>query len=398
MVADSVAFLKAAGAGGRARRGALLRRVPREPRLRARRARRRGRRGRRLARPLRHERRLAARRRSARRSRTSSARSGAASASTAQRRRARGREHARRRRRRARARCRGRSTGTASGSGTRTSARVVPNLVLKLGFTCVGARAPRRPDEALARTSTRSRTSRRTRGCPSSGSAAFAHKGGIHVQAVALDPTTYEHVDPAVVGNARHILVSELSGRNNVIERARELGLELDPDSAVARGGRAQDQGARERGLPVRGRRSIVRAARAPRGRRLRAPVRAAGVRGGRAQERRTRTATRSTASAEVALGGEVLRGEATGGGPVDALEKAMRRALLPAYPQLAGVWLSDFRSQIAHGRDGERGAVRVRITRHGRGREAVDDGRQRAGSPARELARARRLPRVRGR
>ena len=67
------------------------------------------------------------------------------------------------------------------------------------------------------------------------GSSAFAHKGGIHVQAVALDPSTYEHVDPGLVGNERHILVSELSGRNNVIERARELGVELDADSAVAR-------------------------------------------------------------------------------------------------------------------------------------------------------------------
>ncbi len=70
---------------------------------------------------------------------------------------------------------------------------------------------------------------------PFVGDAAFAHKGGIHVQAVALDPSTYEHVDPAVVGNERRILVSELSGRNNVIERARQLGLELDPESPVAR-------------------------------------------------------------------------------------------------------------------------------------------------------------------
>jgi LeuA allosteric (dimerisation) domain len=72
---------------------------------------------------------------------------------------------------------------------------------------------------------------------------------------------------------------------------------------------------------------------------------------------------SRSTASAEVAVGGEVLRGEAGGGGPVDALAQALRRALVPAYPSLARVALTDFRAQIARGREGARGPVRVRIT-----------------------------------
>jgi 2-isopropylmalate synthase len=70
---------------------------------------------------------------------------------------------------------------------------------------------------------------------PFVGWSAFAHKGGIHVHAVASDPTTYEHVDPALVGNERHILVGELSGRSNVVERARELGFDLDPRRPAAR-------------------------------------------------------------------------------------------------------------------------------------------------------------------
>ena len=124
---------------------------------------------------------------------------------------------------------------------------------------------------------------------PFVGSAAFAHKGGIHVQAVALDPTTYEHVDPAVVGNARHILVSELSGRNNVIERARELGVELDPDSAVAREVARKIKELESEGFQFEDAEAsfelLVRRATGDYGR----PFEPRGVRGGRAQDRRTR-------------------------------------------------------------------------------------------------------------
>ena len=70
-----------------------------------------------------------------------------------------------------------------------------------------------------------------------------------------------------------------------------------------------------------------------------------------------------STASAEVGVGDEVLRGEATGLGPVNALEQAFRRALTPAYPHLAGVSLTDFRATIARNREGTRGQIRVRLT-----------------------------------
>ncbi len=59
---------------------------------------------------------------------------------------------------------------------------------------------------------------------------AFAHKGGLHVSAVEKDPKTYEHIEPTVVGNRRHIVVSDQSGRANILARFREIGLEVDPD------------------------------------------------------------------------------------------------------------------------------------------------------------------------
>src|SRR3546814_2920364 len=61
------------------------------------------------------------------------------------------------------------------------------------------------------------------------GESAFAHKGGLHVSAVAKDPRTYEHIDPALVGNRRHIVVSDQAGRANILARLAEIGIALDP-------------------------------------------------------------------------------------------------------------------------------------------------------------------------
>ena len=230
------------------------------------------------------------------------------------------------------------------------------------GLHVLGARAPRRPDEALGRDRLGGEPSRRTRACPSWAPPPSPTRAASTCRPWLSTRATYEHVDPGVVGNARHILVSELSGRNNVIERARELGVELDPDSAVAREVASKIKELESEGFQFEDAEAsfelLVRRAAGDYARPFEPLAYAVDARKSDGEE-----ATQSTASAEVALGGDVLRGEATGGGPVDALEKAMRRALLPAFPQLAAVWLSDFRSQIARGRDGTRGAVRVRIT-----------------------------------
>src|SRR5207302_10981001 len=67
---------------------------------------------------------------------------------------------------------------------------------------------------------------------PYVGRNAFAHKGGMHVAGVTADPATFEHIDPAVVGNAREVLISELSGKGTVHARARDAGIVLDDDAA----------------------------------------------------------------------------------------------------------------------------------------------------------------------
>src|SRR4029079_3381097 len=72
-------------------------------------------------------------------------------------------------------------------------------------------------------------------GQPFVGTSAFAHKGGMHVHGVRKNAASYEHIDPETVGNARRVLVSELSGKSNIAEKLAEYGLEQDPE-LLARG------------------------------------------------------------------------------------------------------------------------------------------------------------------
>ena len=126
--------------------------------------------------------------------------------------------------------------GTMNGYGERCGnanlVTLIPNLQLKLGFECVSDEQLRTLtasahflDELLNFTPDPDQ--------PYVGRNAFAHKGGMHVAGVTVDPATFEHVDPDLVGNTRELLVSELSGKGTVHARAREVGIELGDDDAA---------------------------------------------------------------------------------------------------------------------------------------------------------------------
>ncbi len=122
--------------------------------------------------------------------------------------------------------------GTINGYGERTGnanlTSIIPALQLKMNYeTSHGdisglTRLSRFVEEIANQKHVPSR--------PFVGSSSFAHKGGLHAAAVLKDPRTYQHIDPADVGNERRVLVSELSGRKNIISKAREMGL-ADPET-----------------------------------------------------------------------------------------------------------------------------------------------------------------------
>jgi 2-isopropylmalate synthase len=128
--------------------------------------------------------------------------------------------------------------GTINGYGERCGnanlCSVIPNVELKLGLHCIGRENLMRLTEVSHYVSELANLHHR-HDLPYVGESAFAHKGGIHVSAVMKEAAAYEHVDPAMVGNERRVLVSELSGKSNVIYKAQELGLEIDKSSPDAK-------------------------------------------------------------------------------------------------------------------------------------------------------------------
>ena len=166
--------------------------------------------------------------------------------------------------------------GTINGYGERCGnidlIPLIANLQLKLGFAGARARARSRRLTELSHFVAEIANLHPDPHAPYVGRSAFAHKGGIHVAAIAKVPESYQHIEPELVGNEMRVVVSELAGRGNVRMRAEALG--LDAHGNEARGAPA-DQGAGEPGLPVRGGRGLVRDAGPPHRARLPAAVRA---------------------------------------------------------------------------------------------------------------------------
>ena len=168
------------------------------------------------------------------------------------------------------------------------------------------------------------------------GAAAFSHKGGTHVNAVQKVIRSYEHIDPALVGNTRHVLISELAGRSNIVMKARELGFDVTQRHAascatmLSRIKELEHQGyefeAADGSLALLIRRALTHDAAAVRRRRL-SRVDAA------------RTATPSVCEATVKVARRRTSREhrvAEGDGPVNALDAALRAALVALLPAAA--------------------------------------------------------------
>ena len=122
--------------------------------------------------------------------------------------------------------------GTINGYGERCGnanlVSIMPSLALKMGYDVL---EPGRLEHLTALSHFVAETANLPPDmwAPYTGHNAFAHKGGMHASAILLDPGTYEHVDPLVVGNARHVPVSELSGRGTILAKAAEFGVDVEP-------------------------------------------------------------------------------------------------------------------------------------------------------------------------
>jgi len=268
--------------------------------------------------------------------------------------------------------------GTINGYGERCGnanlVSVIANLALKLGL-------PQRQNvselHALSRYVDERANLVPNLRAPYVGDAAFAHKGGVHVAAVNKDPTTYEHVRPESVGSRRRVLVSDQSGRANVVAKFAEYGAIGDQDasgfhSLEAIAGRSSDSEARQvvarikeledRGYAFEGAEaSFHLLARRVKGEHQRF----FDLRGFKVtiDKDDDKSQPRSEATVRVGVGGRLEMTAASGDGPVSALDNALLKALTAFYPTLAEVGLIDYKVRVLAGPEkGTSSVVRVQV------------------------------------
>ncbi len=249
--------------------------------------------------------------------------------------------------------------GTVNGLGERCGnadlCSIVPNLVFKMGYDTDASLEDLTP---LSRFVGEIANMPAPPGTPFVGERAFAHKGGIHVSALARDSRTYEHIEPGSVGNVRRILISEMAGNASVSEKLRELGMDIGDDSPDITNiiKRMESEGYQFEGADASFE-LIVR--------RLRGEIEPMfEVPGFRIYiDQHSADGMDSEASVKVRdRDGNVEHTAADGNGPVNALDNALRKALMRFYPKLGDIRLTDYKVRVLDGKSATASTVRVLI------------------------------------
>lgn len=252
--------------------------------------------------------------------------------------------------------------GTINGYGERCGnanlCSIIPDLELKMGLKTlpeghlvkltdlshyVAEVANLAPDEHL----------------PYVGRAAFAHKGGIHVAAMRRTSRSYQHIDPELVGNRSRVVVSELSGRGNLLSKAEEYGLDLGKAFDVASA--LKDLKSMEaQGFSFEAAEASVVMMLRRRQPEYQPPFELIDFTA--SVEHRQGRGMIAEATVKVRVNGEIIHTAADGNGPVNALDRALRKALRPFYPEIDHFHLKDYKVRILDGNHGTMATTRVLI------------------------------------
>ena len=256
--------------------------------------------------------------------------------------------------------------GTINGYGERCGnanlCTLIPNLQLKLGYACVS-------EPQLTHLSETSRLISEVVNlapddhAPFVGLSAFAHKGGIHVSAVQRNPITYEHLQPELVGNLRRIVVSDQAGLSNIIVKAQSFGIDLNKDDPACRQILQRLKTLESEGYQFEAAEGsfelLMREALGQRftwfdlkGFQVHCEV----------MSNTDAWHTNSLATIKVMVQGQEFLEVAEGNGPVSALDKALRKALLNFYPAIANFQLTDYKVRILDGAAGTSAKTRVLV------------------------------------
>lgn len=254
--------------------------------------------------------------------------------------------------------------GTINGFGERCGnanlCSIIPALKLKMGHDCI-------TDEQLVRLRQISRTIYELANLvpnkhqPYVGNSAFAHKGGVHVSAIQRHPETYEHIRPERVGNVTRVLVSDLSGRSNILAKAEQFNINLDSKDPVTIEILENLKEMENKGFQFEGAEAsfelLMRRA-------LGTLPNLFSVIGFRVIDTKRHEDEKplSEATIQVKVGGRIEHTAAEGNGPVNALDHALRKALESFYPQLREVRLLDYKVRVLPAGKGTASMTRVLI------------------------------------
>ncbi|MEH2138343.1 citramalate synthase [Nostoc sp.] len=261
--------------------------------------------------------------------------------------------------------------GTINGYGERCGnanlCSLIPNLQLKLGYSCI-------TEDQLTQLTEASRFVSEVvnlapdEHAPFVGLSAFAHKGGIHVSAVERNPLTYEHIQPEQVGNHRRIVISEQSGLSNVLAKARSFGINLDQLKAEAKQILQRLKDLESEGFQFEAAEAsfalLMHEALGDRQKFF--EVKGFQVHCDLIEGKETSNAL---ATVKIAVDGKNILEAAEGNGPVAALDAALRKALVNFYPQIATFDLTDYKVRILNGHTGTAAKTRV-LVESGNGRQ----------------------------
>ncbi len=254
--------------------------------------------------------------------------------------------------------------GTVNGYGERSGnanlCTVLPNLELKMGKRCL-------PPGKLADLTYLSLFVTELANLPPNGRlpyvgrSAFAHKGGMHVNAVMKFPASFEHVPPETVGNERRILVSDQAGRSTIVHKLQTLYPDLDRDDPLVRRVLEVVKEREKRGYEY----EAAEASLALLVRRMQGELpelfRLHGFRV-MVEKHHEEDVPYSEATIKIRVNGDEFHMAAEGNGPVNALDKALRKALLPKYPELERLQLVDYKVRVLEATGGTATSVRVLI------------------------------------
>lgn len=255
--------------------------------------------------------------------------------------------------------------GTMNGYGERTGnvdlCTVIPNLQLKMGYDVISPEQLRQLTHTSHLVAELANMTPRDH-APFTGRDAFTHKGGMHADAVRKKKASYEHIDPELIGNRTHIAVSEVSGRSSLMQKAAEFGIVLERDDPATMSILEQVKSLESQGYEFEGADAslelIMRKAIGT----YRAFFNTLAF---HTHINYSASGDRTLSEGTIKIGlpdGQVMHTVAEGDGPVDALNKALRKSLEAIYPELDDVRLDDYKVRILDGQLATQAKTRVLI------------------------------------